>query len=58
MGKFMKDSEKTTKQMDLASTNIVMEQSMKVIGLRICSMDKELKNGRMGLITKAGINTE
>ena len=54
----MKDSEKTTKQMDLASTNIVMEQSMKVIGLRICSMDKELKNGRMGLITKAGINTE
>ena len=59
---FMKDSGSMIKLMDMELTSMQMEQLMLVNGLKISSMEKELKSGQMVLsmkaIIKMGRNTE
>jgi hypothetical protein len=50
---FMKDSGSMIKLMDMELTSMQMEQLMLVNGLKISSMEKELKNGQMVLSMKA-----
>jgi len=50
---FMKDSGSMIKLMDMELTSMQMEQLMLVNGLKISSMEKELKSGQMVLSMKA-----
>jgi hypothetical protein len=50
---FMKDSGSMIKLMDMELTSMQMEQPMLVNGLKISSMEKELKSGQMVLSMKA-----
>jgi hypothetical protein len=50
---FTKDSGSMIKLMDMELTSMQMEQLMLVNGLKISSMEKELKNGQMVLSMKA-----
>jgi len=49
----MKDSGSMIKHMDMELTSMQMEQLMLVNGLKISSMEKELKSGQMVLSMKA-----
>jgi hypothetical protein len=50
---FMKDSGSMIKLMDMELTSMQMVQLMLVNGLKISSMEKELKSGQMVLSMKA-----
>ena len=50
---FMKGSGSMIKLMDMELTSMQMEQLMLVNGLKISSMEKELKSGQMVLSMKA-----
>lgn len=50
---FMKDSGLMIKLMDMELTSMQMEQLMLANGLKISSMEKELKSGQMVLSMKA-----
>jgi hypothetical protein len=50
---FMKDSGSMIKLMGMELTSMQMEQLMLVNGLKISSMEKELKSGQMVLSMKA-----
>jgi len=50
---FMRDSGSMIKLMDMELTSMQMEQPMLVNGLKISSMEKELKSGQMVLSMKA-----
>ena len=56
MAMFTKVNGTTTKLMDMVSISILMEQNLKVCGLKINKRVRELKPGLMELAMKETIN--